>query len=207
VTKRAVILVTFLTAALAAILILAQAPAAKPAAPSPQAQQAPPPVGAVPQGKIHIEGTLANTGGRFFLGGWFNMNIDHWSTLQEGQELYQILAQGGEQKLLDKVWKMKQIGDMSVEGSMGKPIFYAVCQPVPGGLVIRALTNSPLSAWGARSQDFPFGVAEIVIPTGEKGHGVVIGMAKIGFTPLGQTQVEGYGTIPVKLMDVTIKAK
>jgi hypothetical protein len=207
VTKRAVIVLAVLALTLAALLVWAQAPATKPAAPPPQAQQAPPPAGAVPQGKVHIEGTLANTGGRFFLGGWFNMNIDHWSTPEEGREMYQILAQGGEQKLLDKVWKMKQIGDMSVEGSMGKPIFYAICQAVPGGLVIRALTNSPLSVWGARSQDYPFGVAEIVIPTGEKGHGVVIGMAKIGFTPTGVTQVEGYGTIPVKLMDVTIKAK
>jgi hypothetical protein len=201
-TKRAILQVTFLAIALGAILVLAQAPTA-----APQGDQAPPQAGAVPQGKIHIEGTLANTGGRFFLGGWFSMNIDHWSTPEDGREMYQILAQGGEQKLLDKVWKMKQIGDMSVEGSMGKPIFYAICQPVPGGIVIRALTNSPLSHAGARSQDFPFGVAEIVIPTGEKGHGVVVGMARIGFTPTGVTQVEGYGTIPVKLMDVTIKAK
>jgi|WetSurMetagenome_2_1015567.scaffolds.fasta_scaffold07134_4 hypothetical protein len=206
-TKRAVIFLAVLALVLGALAVWAQTSAAKPAPPPPQGQQAPPSAGAVPQGKVRIEGTLANTGGRFFLGGWFGMNIDRWSTPEEGREMYQILAQGGEQKLLDKVWKMKQIGDMTVEGSMGKPIFYAICQPVPGGIVIRALTNAPLSAWGARSQDFPFGVAEIVIPTGEKGHGVVIGMARIGFTPTGATQVEGYGTIPVKLMDVTIKVK
>ncbi len=200
-----------------AVAYMAQAPATTPA---PQAKEQAkgepqgglatepaPPLGVAPTGKTRFEGTIANTGGTIFLGGFFNVNIDQWTTPEEAAELKKILMTGGQKALLDKVWKAKQIGYLQVSNSMGKPLFFARAIPVPGGLIVRALTNSPLGRGSGRAGDYPFGFIELVIPNGGKGYGTIVGMAKISLLPDGSPQIEAYGTIPEKIMDVTIKQK
>ena len=206
------ILAILLTGALA---LMAQAPATTPATPAPAKEQAKsglktepaPPLGVAPTGKTRFEGTIANTGGSLFLGGFFNVNIDQWTTPEEAAELKKILITGGQKALLDKVWKAKQIGYLQVSNSMGKPLFFARAIPVPGGLIVRALTNSPLGRGYGRAGDYPFGFIELIIPNEGKGYGTIVGMAKISLLPDGSPQIEAYGTIPEKIMDVAIAKK
>jgi hypothetical protein len=208
-TKKAIILLAVLALALGALLTWAQAPAAPAAAPAAQAQKEEPlpAMGVAPTGKTRFEGTIANTGGTIFLGGWFNVTIEEWTTPEQAAELKQILIQGGQKALLDKVWKAKQIGSLQVGNSMGKPLFFARAIPVPGGLIVRALTNSPLGRGYGRAGDYPFGFIELVIPNGQKGTGTIVGMAKITIAADGQPGIEAYGTIPEKIQDVSIVKK
>jgi len=197
------------------LAVMAQAPTPSPATPVPAKEQpksglqteAAPPTGVAPTGKTRIEGTIANTGGSLFLGGFFNVRIDEWTTPEEAAELKKILMVGGQKALLDKVWKAKQIGSLQVSNSMGKPLFFARAIPVPGGLIVRALTNSPLGHGGGRAGDYPFGFLELVIPNEGKGYGTIVGMAKISLAEDGSPQIEAYGTLPAKIMDVEISKK
>ena len=135
-----------------ALALMAQAPSSTTAAPAPAKEQAkggeeaeaPAPMGVAPTGKTRIEGTVANTGGSAFLGGFFNVRIDEWTTPEEAAELKQAFLTGGQKALIDKVWKAKQIGSLQISNSMGKPLFFARAIPVPGGVIVRCLTNSPL---------------------------------------------------------------
>jgi hypothetical protein len=211
-SKKAVILFLFGIAVLGTMATMAQAPAAKPAAPAPTAQaketeEPAQPMGVAPTGKTRFEGTIANTGGSAFLGGWFNVQIDQWTTPEEAAELKQVLATGGQKALLDKVWKAKQIGSLQVGNSLGKPLFFARAIPVPGGIIVRALTNSPLGRGSGRAGDYPFGFIELIIPNDGKGYGTIVGMAGIVLLPDGSPQIQAYGTIPAKIMDVAISKK
>ena len=197
------------------LAVMAQTPATKPAAPAPAKEQPKsglqtepaPPMGVAPTGKTRIEGTIANTGGSLFLGGFFSVTIEQWTTPEEAAELKKILITGGQKALLDKVWKAKQVGSLQISNSMGKALFFARAIPVPGGLIVRALTNSPLGHGGGRAGDYPFGFIELIIPNDGKGNGTLVGMAQITILADGAPQVEGYGTIPARLMDVVIAKK
>ena len=200
------------TAALSTLTLAlwAQAPPAQPAAPAQPADQSAqqaPATPDLPQGKTRFQGTIANTGGTIFLGGFFTLEIDHWSTPDEIKEAQAVFVQGGGQALLEKVWKSKQIGFLQVQNSMGKAIYFARAIPVPGGMVVRALTNNSIGRGYGRAGDYPFGYIELIIPNDGKGTGVIVGMAKIALDANGQVQIEGYGTIPEKLMDVAIEKK
>lgn len=209
-TKRAILILAALTLAFSTLTVWGQsADKPAPAAPAAQAQKEEPlpAMGVAPTGKTRFEGTIANTGGTIFLGGWFNVTIEEWTSPEEAAQLKQILAQGGQKALLEKVWKAKQIGSLQVGNSMGKPLFFARAIAVPGGLIVRALTNSPLGRGYGRAGDYPFGFIELVIPNGQKGTGTIVGMAKITLGPDGAPGIEAYGTIPEKIQDVSIVKK
>jgi hypothetical protein len=193
---------------LAALMLWAQAPPAKPAAQEP-AQEAAPPVPPAPTGPTRFKGTVANTGGSLYLGGFFTVQIDKWSTPEEIAELKQVLATSGQDAVLEKVWKAKQIGYLKIGSSLGKPLFFARAIPIPGGLVVRALTNQPIAGGigsGGRAQNFPFGVLEMIVPAdGKGGAGTIVPMAQISLSPNGTPQVEAYGNLPLKIMEVAIE--
>jgi len=103
---------------------------------------------------------------------------------------------------------MKQVGYLKVGSSMGKPIRAARAISVPGGCVVRLLTDTPVAHAGDRSRDYPFGVVEMVIPVdGTKGHGNLVAMAQFSFDKAGTLQVSAYGTMPVRLEEIVMKKK
>lgn len=166
--------------------------------------EAPPPPPPLPD-KTRFNGTIINTGGKYYLGGRFTMEIERWSTDEEVAEMKKRLAAGGQDLVLEQVWKAKQIGYISISGSMGKPLFFARALPVPGGWVVRALTNAPISHFGPVSEHYPLGYIEFMLPSdGKDGHGQLIAMANVGFDSAGAVQVTAYGMLPVKLEDVEI---
>jgi hypothetical protein len=218
--SRLVLILTLSALLLAALASQAQAPpaqSAEPQAPPAQPQaQAPaqppaaeqaPAMGVAPTGKTRIEGTIANTGGTIYLGGFFTIEIDRWTTPEEAAELKKILVTSGQKALLEKVWDAKQIGFLKIGSSMGKALFFARAIPVPGGLIVRALTNSSLGRGHGRAGDYPFGYIEMIIPNEGEGYGTIVGMAKISFAADGTVQIEGYGNLPEKLMAVKIEKK
>lgn len=191
----------------------AQAPAAQEAAPQAQPPAAPPQAASSqPAGKERFRGTIVNQGGpgsRFFLGGWFTLVIDQYTSDQEALVLANALKAGGQKALMDKVWKLKQIGYFKVENSMGYPLYVARSKQTPAGRIIRCITNRPIAPrelnLGTRSLDYAFGYIEIFIPTEGKGNGTVIGAASLGFTGANTITVESYGLMPIQLMDVAVE--
>jgi hypothetical protein len=143
---------------------------------------------------------------RFFQAGFFILQIDRWSADGERKALLQALQSGGQKALLDKIWDMKQIGFIKVGSSMGFPIVFARSMETPAGRVVRVLTNRTIAPAevnsSSRSLDYPFGVLEIIFPPGGKGEGTLIPTAQIDLTLSGSIAVEGYGTLPVRLIDV-----
>lgn len=158
------------TAAIAlfcALTVLAQAPATPPPQPptsAPQVQPATPPPAAdsQPVGKERFQGTIVNQGGmgsRAFLAGLFTVEIDQYTSDQETLALALALKNGEQKGLLDKIWKMKQIGFLKVGGSMGFPLFVARSKETPGGRLIRCVTNRPIAPSELNMGSKRFGLA------------------------------------------------
>lgn len=188
------------------LFLLAQAPPSPPPKEPAPAAPAPP-----PQGPEKIRGTIVNQGGplaSFFQAGFFILQIDRYGTDDERKTLLQALQISGQQGLLDQLWKMKPIGFIKVGGSMGYPIVFASTRQTPAGRLVRALTNRPIAPVEinsmSRSTDYPFGVLEILFPPDGKGQGTLIPTAQVGLTNSGTLAVEAYGTIPVRLIEVTV---
>jgi hypothetical protein len=183
------------------------APAANPAAPSGAEQvKADPSVPPELTGKTRFEGVVINMQGALAGASYFSVEIERWSTPEEIREAKSALANGGQKLLLDKVWNAKPVGYLKISSSIGKPIRYARAIPVPGGYIVRLLSDTPISHIGMRSQDYPFGFIEMVVPTDNtKGHGQLIGMAQFSFDEKGVIQIAAYGTMPVRLEEVIIK--
>ena len=209
--RRVILLTLILT--LAALSALAQAPATTQAPPTPEAKPAPqqPPAEAQaptpPEltGKTRFEGVIINMQGMAAGATFFSIAIDRWSTPEEIRELKSALANQGQQAVLDKVWDAKPVGYLKISSSIGKPLRFVRAIPVPGGYVVRILTDTPVSHVGQRSRDYPFGFIEMVVPTdGTKGHGTLIGMAHFSFDAAGTIQVAAYGTMPVRLEEIEI---
>lgn len=210
-----------MTLRLATILVLAASLALAAAAQEPPQAQPPPPQPAAPQlppvrqGPDRFEGTLVNQGGplsRFFQAGYFTVSLDRYSTNDELKELLSALQTGGQKMLLEKLWKLKQIGYLKVGGSMGFPLVVARSLDIPGGgRVVRVLTNrgiAPAEFYNmTRSTDYPFGFIEIFLPEGEKGYGTLIPIAQVELTHSGQISVESLGTMPYRLIEVEVKTK
>lgn len=194
----------------AALALTLGAPAQEPPTPTQESEPIPMPEGMTapqaPAAPVKFEGTVVDTGGNLrALAGFFTVKIDRWSTDEEVAELKRVLATGGQEALQKKVWKAKQVGYMTIGGSLGKAIYAAKAVAVPGGLVVRVLTNNCVAKGGGRVADYPFAFAEIIIPNGEKGHGTLVPTAQIGFNAQGGVTVEALGTLPLKLMDVGIQ--
>jgi len=197
-----------IAACLLAFAAMAQTAPPKPASAPPAGGATP----AQPAGPERIEGTIVNQGGplsSFFQVGFFAVSIDKYSTDEELKTLLTVLKNEGQQAVLKRLWKMEQIGYFKVGGSLGYPIFFARSIAVPGGRVVRVLTNRPMvpAGYSARSGDYPFGLAEIWLPDGEKGYGTLVPMGMVSFTPQGTVGVESYGTMPLRLTDVSLDIK
>lgn len=217
---RAVLLVLLLAVFALGSAAQAPAPAAPPAPAQEPAQPQPgpappsevlPPVPAQP-GPERIEGTLINQGGPFstlFQAGYFAIDIQAYSPDEEAKACLQALRNGGQKALLQKLWKMKEVGYLKVGGSLGYPLVLIRSQATPDGRVIRALTNRPIAPreFGTRSEDYPFGYLEIFLPKEGKGTGTLIPMAEVTFTEQATLTVESYGTMPFRLLDVVTEPR
>jgi hypothetical protein len=208
---RKLVSIVILASALALAAAAQEPPPAQPAPSQPAAPQLPP----VRQGPDRFEGTIVNQGGplaRFFQAGYFTVSLDRYSTNDELKGLLSALQAGGQKLLLEKLWKLDQIGYLKVGGSMGFPLVVARSLDIPGGgRVVRVLTNrgiAPAEFYTmSRSTQYPFGFIEIFLPEGEKGYGTLIPTAQVELTRSGQITVESLGTMPVRLMDVEVKVK
>lgn len=137
--------------------------------------------------------------------------IKGYSTPQEAQQLHGVLTDGGPKALLKALQKMKSIGRIEREGTVG---FYnlklILSKTTPEGRHIYAVTDRPigfLEAYaGSRSVDYPFGILELDLKADEKGkekgEGSLIYAAQIKVIDGDKVDIENLTFAPIRLLGV-----
>jgi hypothetical protein len=137
--------------------------------------------------------------------------IKSYSTTQEAQQLHGVLTDGGPSALLKALSKMKPIGRIEQEGTVGFYDFKLILsKSTAEGRHIYAVTDRPigfLEAYvGSRSVDYPFGILELDLKTDkkgkEKGEGSLIYAAQIKVVDGDKVDIENLTFAPIRLLGV-----
>jgi len=137
--------------------------------------------------------------------------IKSYSSLQEARQLHGILTDGGPGALLKTLQKMKPIGHIEREGTIGFYDFKLILsKSTPEGRHIYAVTDRPigfLEAYaGSRSVDYPFGILELDLKADkkgkEKGEGSLIYAAQIKVVDGEKVDIENLTFAPIRLLGV-----
>jgi hypothetical protein len=137
--------------------------------------------------------------------------IRSYSSEQDGRNLHAVLLDGGPSALLKTLRKMKPIGRIEREGTVGFYDFkFILSKPTATGRRIYAVTDRPigfLEAYAdARSKDYPFGVLQLELKADEKGRekgeGTLIYAAKIKILDMDKVDIENFSFAPIRLLGV-----
>jgi hypothetical protein len=137
--------------------------------------------------------------------------INGYSSPQEAQRLHGILSDGGPKALLKALQKMKPLGRIEREGTVGFYDFKVILsKKTPEGRHIYAVTDRPigfLEAFaGSRSVDYPFGILELDLKTDKKGkeegEGSLIYAAQIKGMDGDRVNIENLTFAPIRLLSV-----
>jgi len=134
------------------------------------------------------------------------MQVDHWTTDEEKQALFNTLKEGGSDALLAAMRK-NIVGYIWTTSSTRYKLNIASTFQTEKGRTVRLVTERPITfaeqmAGTPRSRDYEFGVIEFTLDEKNKGEGVIFPTAKIGVDEKGNLTVESLGTGPQKLMSV-----
>lgn len=137
--------------------------------------------------------------------------IRGYSTAQDAQRLNGVLSDGGPRALLKALQKMKSMGKIEREGTIGFYDFKLILsRPTATGRTIYALTDRPIgfleSYFNTRSKDYPFGIMELELKTGDsgkqKGEGSLVFAAKIKGLNGEKLEIENVTFAPIRLLGV-----
>jgi hypothetical protein len=138
--------------------------------------------------------------------GRIDITITRWSTPEEREQLRTVLVEKGTDAVYEALQKMKSVGRMRVNDSLGWDLRYS--RDVKGGDGRRIVfaTDRPISTGEAirqpRSIDYKFTVGELRF-TGEKGQGSLSPAVKLQYDRGDQTlELENLASEPVRLLDV-----
>jgi hypothetical protein len=150
------------------------------------------------------------------------INIDKWSTPEEREHLITTMVEKGSDALLRELQKAPVKGRFRIPAArrpdphqlaLGHDIRYTWQTALPeGGRRIVFITDRYISFQEARNQprtiDYPFTLVEIRVDKEGKGQGKAAVATKISFDKAKkQVELENYGTEPVRLNEVRVKAK
>jgi hypothetical protein len=168
-----------------------------------------PPPAAPAQGdgasRQRINGTVIGIGGR--LSGRsrpFSLIVNRYTAANQVRELNDALAHGGQDELLRALSKM-DAGRIQVGTGVGVTANAIIASPWnEGGTKLAVLYERNLSffelRYGARSQDYRVGYAELFLDQNGKGEGTFISAARVRLRDGNTWEVEDFGTFPARLM-------
>jgi hypothetical protein len=134
----------------------------------------------------------------------FTLTIDHYATQHDVDRFTGILAESGNMKLRDVLWR-KHAGTLSIGGGIGYPVSFAVEQDTPQGKSVRVFVDRPMSSFalthGFRSSQYPFTVIEITTDATGKAQGNLIGAARLRYKN-GTLEIKSLGSQPIRLVDI-----
>jgi hypothetical protein len=150
-------------------------------------------------------------GGRRASTGMLELGIERWTTDADHAKLAAILAEKGEDSLLNALQKLPRAGFIRTPTSLGWEIHYARQVPLPdGGRRIIIATDRPMNfyeLWNRpRSADYQFTLSEIRLGPDGRGTGTLVPAARIDYNESTKTiEVENYASQPVRLTDVRVE--
>jgi len=139
------------------------------------------------------------------------INIESYSSAQDAQRLQAALVDGGPDTLLKALEKMKPIGRIEREGTVGFYNFKFIRSvPTPTGRRIIAVTDRPVGFleeyFDTRSNDYKFGILQLDLQDDqkgkEKGEGSLIYAARIKVLDGDKFEIENLGIDPIRLLGV-----
>ena len=137
--------------------------------------------------------------------------IEGYSSPQDAERLNAILVKSGPGELLKALNKMKSLGRIERDGSVGFYDFKLILSKrTATGRHIYAVADRPIgfleSYFSTRSRDYPFGIMELDLKTGdsetEKGEGTLIYAAKVRVIAGEKIEIENLTFAPIKLLGV-----
>ncbi len=166
------------------------------------------------QGESYIGATITGTayamsGRQAGRSGTFRLIINRYASTQDVQTLNDALRSGGQDEMLRVLSRMDG-GRIQVGSGIGVQANIITAELLPNGetkiVVIyeRSIRFSELR-YGARSQDYKFGHAELFIRRNGQGQGTWISAAKIRMRNGNTWEVEDFGTFPARLMGLRVR--
>lgn len=163
------------------------------------------PLDAQAQSGQRITGTAVGIGGT--LGGrsrQFTLIVNNYTPTNQVRELNDALRRGGQDEMLRAMSGMKA-GRIQLGSGVGVDANVIIADAWSGGgtkLTVfyeRNITFYELR-YGARSQDYPIGYAEIFLNQNGQGQGTLIAAARARAKEGNTWEVEDFGTFPARLM-------
>jgi hypothetical protein len=163
--------------------------------------------GEVPETFTALAADLSTTG----TGGTgrVDITINRWSTAEEREQLRTVLVEKGTDAVYEALQKMKPVGRIRVNDSLGWDLRYSREVKGSEGRRIVFATDRPISTTEAvrqpRSIDYKFTVGELRF-TGDKGQGSLSPAVKLRYDQGDQTpELENLASEPVRLLDVRVR--
>ena len=167
-----------------------------------------PPLEAEAQGgrssRQRINGTVISIGGRFSgRTRQFSLIIKNYTPLNQVRELNDTLSHGGQDDLLRVLSKM-DAGRIEIGPGVGITANAIIADPWDeGGTKLTVFYERNLALfelrYGARSQDYRIGYAEIFLDRNGKGEGTLIAAARVRIKDGNTWEVEDFGAFPARL--------
>ncbi len=143
----------------------------------------------------------------------FTLTINGYTSDQEYERLRMALQEGGQDGLLNAIHKEDK-GRFAVTGNVGRVLGIVRVREEEGKrrffIVFERWLSMAEVRNGYRSENYPFGVIELVINPDGKGEGTYIGAAQITWKTDKKTgqkhmNIEDFATYPARLMGVALR--
>jgi hypothetical protein len=155
-------------------------------------------------GRRYIDGTVVGVGGRF--GGRtapFRVIVERYTSAEEVQQLNSALQSGGQDELLRVLARMNA-GRIQVGNNVGVTANAIISTPTENGTKLTVLYQRNINffelRYGARSENYRFGYAEIYLRRRGAGEGTFIPAAQIRLRDGNTWEVEDFGVFPARLI-------
>lgn len=160
-----------------------------------------------------IHATAARVGSGRSQTSYLNVTLERYSTDEERGRWREAFLAGGQNALI-ALWQKEdvEIGKFSFTGTMAYPVRAALSVPLEdGGRKIYVATDRPIAGieylGGSRTEDYPMGWIEFLIPAkGKGGEGRLVGAAEAVIED-GRLSIKSFGTEPIRLISVSVKEK
>jgi hypothetical protein len=138
---------------------------------------------------------------------YFTMKIEKLTPVEDIQTYAAILAKDGPDKLVDKIHNLDN-GWVRVGSRLSYHLSITRVLEKDGKKMVRAVTDRPIAMAevmkGTRSEDYPFGIIELLLDEQGKGQGRLTAAAKMQFKD-ATLEVESFGIEPFAIMNVVLK--
>jgi len=140
--------------------------------------------------------------------GTIDITVNRWSTDKQRDQLMDVAANKGPEKLLDALQDQPAVGHFGAPGNLSWDIHFARRLPLPeGGERIVLVTDRRIGFWEAsnqpRSYDYPFTVIELRLNRDGEGVGKMSVATKVIYDKeANMITLENFDTSPVQLTNI-----